>query len=340
MFLTLIFQYLNKLVKSKVRHFPTPKPFHTIKVQRFKNDHIKTPAKVGGKFPLKIKALMANPSIEACKLTDTPPPTSRTFLFSRKCFVESAKFSQGLFQELWRLYLFACAQCQKSVFHTEVRPNAFTCCWQRVGIYKVRCYAKPIVTDSITPDRHASDRSVPVAVFEKGIRQKVILPFLLFWIPLFQIQHDTVRCYLPPRLSRERNRLEFMFRFNMGFATEFLEKTLIRRVNAFEFLLHRLTRQCIPMRVCRLFQIGQMSRHGIIVGIRQSILIALALPLMEIRMHLPHIVKEVSKPNTIRLFAELILIGFHGISSIKSLTPAKWVGRHIVKRQCFACLPT
>ncbi len=57
------------------------------------------------------------------------------------------------------------------------------------------------------------------------------------------------------------------------------------------------------------------------VGIRQSVLIALTLPFMEIRMHLPHIVKQIPKPNTIGLIAKLILIGFHGLSSIKSLTP-------------------
>jgi len=30
----------------------------------------------------------------------------------------------------------------------------------------------------------------------------------------------------------------------------------------------------------------------------------------------------------------------HGISSIKSLTSLKWVGRHTIKRLCFNCLPT
>ena len=43
-------------------------------------------------------------------------------------------------------------------------------------------------------------------------------------------------------------------------------------------------------------------------------------------MHLPHIVKQIADTDTIRLIAKLILIGLHGTSSIKPLTPEQWVG--------------
>ena len=107
---------------------------------------------------------------------------------------------------------------------------------------------------------------------------------------------------------------------------QFLEKTHIGNINPFEFLLDSLTRQRFPMWMRGAFQLRQVSAHSSIARIRQSVLIALAVPLMEIRMHLPHIVKQVSKSNTVGLIAKLILKGFHGLSSIKSLTPEQWVG--------------
>ena len=64
MFLTLILQYLNELVKSKVRYFSAPKSFHTVKVQGFNRDRIKPFTEIGGKFPMKVFALIRNFSIK------------------------------------------------------------------------------------------------------------------------------------------------------------------------------------------------------------------------------------------------------------------------------------
>ena len=143
MFLTLILQYLNELVKSKVRYFSAPKSFHTVKVQGFNRDRIKPFTEIGGKFPMKVFALIRNFSIKSCELPNTTPPTVRTFFFTDQCLVESTKFHQGLFQGLRVLYFLTRAKGQVSVFHTEfdlgidqihslyyiVRPNALTCCW-------------------------------------------------------------------------------------------------------------------------------------------------------------------------------------------------------------------
>ena len=38
------------------------------------------------------------------------------------------------------------------------------------------------------------------------------------------------------------------------------------------------------------------------------------------------VVKQIAKCDDIRLVIELIFFGFHGISSIKSLTRIEWVG--------------
>ena len=123
--------------------------------------------------------------------------------------------------------------------------------------------------------------------------------------------------------------------FDFRFTAKFLEKSDIRIINAPQLLLYRLTWQGIPMWVRRPFQIGYVKAYCLVVGIRQSVFIPLTVPLMEVFMHLPHIVKQVTKPNTIGLVAKLILVGFHGISHITPfLTPVQWVGRHTIKRLC------
>ena len=177
MFFTLISQYLNKLVEGEVRDFTSPKSFHAVKVQRLKDDCIKTPAQVSCQLPMPITALVSYMPIQPGELTDAPPPVTRTLDLTRKFFVEVSQLCQGLFQELGRLYFLAIAKCQKCVFHTEVRTNAFTRCSQRFGIYKVSCDTKPIITAVITFKCDSSDFPVPFTVFEKGIWHAVISPF-------------------------------------------------------------------------------------------------------------------------------------------------------------------
>ena len=53
MVLTLISQYLNKLVESKIGDFTSPQPFHTVKVQRLKHNCIKLLTEFRGKLPVK-----------------------------------------------------------------------------------------------------------------------------------------------------------------------------------------------------------------------------------------------------------------------------------------------
>ena len=115
MFATLILQYLNELVEGKVRNFTSPQPFHAIKVQGFKDNRIKLLAKFAGELPMKVFALVSDFLIEACKLSHTPPPTVRTFLFTAQCFIERPKFVQVRFQRLWVLYLLTRGKCQRGL---------------------------------------------------------------------------------------------------------------------------------------------------------------------------------------------------------------------------------
>ena len=223
MFLTLILQYLNKLVERKIGDFTSPQAFHTVKVQGFNRNGIKLLTKFGRQLPVKVFALVRDLPIEARDLPHTPPPTVRTFDFTRKVFVERLKFVQGLFQRLWVLFLFTRAQGQVRVFHAEVCPNAFTCCWQRFEICISCRDTKPIITTSVTFDGDTTDSAMPLSVFMESIRHFIKLPFTCFRIPLTEGEGDTIIFQRPPRLSRKGDRFELMSLFDLGSATKFLK---------------------------------------------------------------------------------------------------------------------
>jgi len=336
MFLTLILQYLNKLVERKIGDFSSPQPFHSLKVQGFNGDCIKSFAKFCSKLPVKVFALITYPSIEACDLSYAPPPIMRTFNLARKTFVERPKFVQGLFQRLWVVFLFTRAQCQVCVFHTEVCPDTLTRRWQWFRFYKVSYEIKPIITASVTLDCQTTNIPFKLTVFMERISDFVMSPLTLS--PLPEIESEAIVFQRPTRLFQCKG-LEPMPFFNLGSTAKSLEKTIIRQVNPFEFFLNRLTRQSFPMWVRRAFQIRHVGTHRSMVGIRQPVLISLTLPLMEIRVDLPHIIKQVAKPNTIGLIIKRIFVGFHGISHITPLTPIEWVGRHVTLRLRSICLP-
>ena len=321
MFLTLIFQYLNKLIEGKVRDFPSPEAFHAVKVQGFNGDSIKLLAQFRGELPMKVFALVCDFPIQTCDLSHTPPPTVRTFNFTRKTFVEGSQFLQRLFQRLWVLFLLTRAECQVCVFHAEVCPNAFTCCRQTFHI-RVGCdYAEPIVSAVVSLECDTTERAVPLTVFMESIRDFIKLPFACFRIPLAKGQRDTIIFQRPPRVSRKGDRLELVTLLDSRSATEFLEKTLVCPMDTFQLLLDRLTWQGLPMRVSRIFQNFYVVTHTLKAHIRQTVFIPLTLPLMEILMHLPHIIQQVANADRIRLFPKRVVIRFHRLSQYHRVNP-------------------
>ena len=112
--------------------------------------------------------------------------------------------------------------------------------------------------------------------------------------------------------------------FDLRSTTKFIEKSLIRFMNPFQFLLDRLRRQRLPMRVCRIFQMFRVFTHAFKVRIGQPLLIPLTLPLMEIHMHLPHIIKQITDTDHIRLVLKLISECSHGLPCIVPLSPNQW----------------
>ena len=190
MFETLEFQNLNKLPEAKLRDFPAPEAFHALKVQCLGDDGIKPSAEVRGKFPLPIFALGGNLAIHPCELTEATPPIVRTFDFPRKTFGAFAKFCQGEFQELWRLYLFARVQRQKCVLQSEVCPNTFTRSRQHFFRSIIRHNREPIGADSITKDLDITNSPFPIAMLMK--RKPVFVEFkgLRRLVPRFERETD------------------------------------------------------------------------------------------------------------------------------------------------------
>ena len=191
MFQTLELQNLNKLVKGEVGDFSAPKAFHAVKVQRLGSDKVKPSTQVGRQFVVPIASLIVDMPIQACELTDTPPPVVRTFKFARKAFVERSELFQGLLQELWTLYLLTGVEREKSVFHTEVCTYTFTRSRQDFFRGVVGCDIKPIRTNGITKDLDVADVSCPIAVVVE--REPTFVEFQGFrgFIPRLKRQTNT-----------------------------------------------------------------------------------------------------------------------------------------------------
>ena len=270
---------------------------------------------------MKVFALIRDFPIKACDCSDTPPPAVRTFNFTRKFFVERPKFVQGVFQGLWVLDFLTRAKGQISVFHAEVCPNAFTCCWQRLEICIGRCDTKPIITASVSFDGESANSSMPLSVFMERIRNFIKLPLTRLRIPFTKRQRDTIVFQRPPRFSGVRDRLKLMTLLDFRSTPKFFEKPVISFMNTSQFLLDRLRRQSFPMRVCRPFQNFHVVTHALKTHIRQPVFIPLTLPLMKIDMHLPHIVKQIANADRIRLFPKRVFIRFHGLSQHHRFNP-------------------
>ena len=98
MFETLELQYLNKLIKCEVRDFASPKPFHTVKVQRLGNDKVEPSAEVDCKFPVPVFALVGDFTVKPCQFSHSTPPIARAFNLTRQAFIEFSELVQDSFK--------------------------------------------------------------------------------------------------------------------------------------------------------------------------------------------------------------------------------------------------
>ena len=191
MFETLELQNLNKLPKGKIGDFASPEAFHTVKVQRFGRDKVKSPAQVGRQFPMPIFALVGNFSIEPCQLMHSTPPVLRTFNLSGKAFVERPKCFQGVLQRLWMLDFLTGVETEIGVvFNAEVYAYALTCSSNRFGYGIISYDIKPIGSCSIAKDLDIADVTIPIAVIVIQDVSTDKYELLFTCLPFFEGQTD------------------------------------------------------------------------------------------------------------------------------------------------------
>ena len=214
MFETLELQNLNKLVEGEVRDFPSPKPFHALKVQLLSRNQVEPSAQVSRKFPMPIFTLVGNFTIETCQLTHSTPPVIRAFLFTTQCLVEIAKFFQGVPQRLWVLFFLTGVKTEIGVvFDTEVYAYALTCSSKSFGCGIVSDDIKPISPDAITKDLDIADvvsRRIAVMVIQNVSTDKSELLFAC--VPFFEGQTDRPFREFVARLELRRTVASFAFR--------------------------------------------------------------------------------------------------------------------------------
>ena len=236
---TLEFQYLNKLVKGKVRDFASPKTFHAIKVQCLSGNKVKPSAEVSGKFPMPISALICDMSIQPRQRSDSTPVVIRTFLFTAQCLVEFAKFLQGVFQEFRRIYLLSCVQRQIRL-QTEIYPYALTC--SRIGFGRgiVSYNIKPIGANCITKDLDIADISFPFTVLVKRKPTLLKLKGLRGCVPRFERESDTPFFYEVSRL--ELRRTVAVFAFKLRQSAEPVKKSVVSDMDTDNHFVKRVPR--------------------------------------------------------------------------------------------------
>ena len=319
MFETLEPQNLNKLIESKVRDFPAPEAFHTLKVQGFKNEGIKSLAKVGGKFPMPVFALVVNMPIQTCKGADSTPPVPRSFHFACQAFVEGSEFFQRLFQELWGVYLLPRAECQVGI-QTEVYPDTLTCRRIGIGCGIVSYNIKPIRASSITKDLEIANVSLPLsmAVIQNISTDKRKL--LFFWTPFFEGQTDGVsfRKFVA-RLELRRTIPAFAFKLRKS--AKPLKKAVVGRIQADYHTVKGIARYPRPVVLGAFQQLRQVRLQPIPTRIfSKDAVISLFKP-QEVVMHIAQVVKQIAQTQVLGMFAYLIFVGSQGLSHITSLTP-------------------
>ena len=357
MFQTLELQYLNKLVKGEVRDFPSPKPFHAFKVECLGGDTVKPSAKVSGKFPMPISALVGDFDIQPCEFSDGTPPVVRTFDFARKAFVEFSELFQRRFQGLWVLYFLTGIQRQICL-HAKVRPYIFTCSGQNRFAGVVSDDIKPIRSNRVAKDLDIADVPMPIAMV---VIQNIAMlehKLLFYFVPFFEgeancplwnfrdfpfgyIFKNLVACLelrrtIPP-LAFELWGTDTSTPFSVGNPSK---EPLVGSVNTDNHLVKGISWYPRPVFMSALEQLRQMRLQPIPPGILAKHAIVSLLQCQKVVMDIAKVIKQVAQAFDLRVVAYLIFVGSHGFTSYQSLTPFKWVGRHVTLRLRLNCLPT
>ena len=332
MFETLELQYLNKLVKSKVRDFASPEAFHSLKVQRLGDNVVKPTAEVSSAFVVPISALIRDFHVKPCELTDSTPPIVRTFDLSTDRFVEFSELVQGVFQKFWRVYLLTCAECQVGL-HTEVYPYAFTCSGQHFFGGIICNDVEPICSDSIPTDLNIADNPFPIAMLmEREVTFIVLVELFRKRIPHSKRDTDTpIFKFIGIRKLR---RAVFFRLFELrGTDTsasfslfEKIKKLFPRKVQADNHSVNRVPRYPCPMSLGALEQLRQVRLQAIPAGIFAIDAVISLFQSKEVVMNIGEFIEQIAQTYILRMFAYLIFVGPHSVTSYQFFNPFS-VGR-------------
>ena len=330
MFLTLILQYLNKLSESKVGDFTSPQVFHTVKVQRLYGNRIKPFAQVGSNLVVPVLALVGYMPIQSRKLSDTTPIVVRTFDFTRKAFAQCSEFFQGVFQKLWRLFLFAGAECEICL-HPEVYPYALTCSRIGFGGRDVCNHVKPIGSNTIAKDLDIANFTVPVAVVVEREPTFVELQGLSGFVPRFQREANTPFFKQIRRL--ELRRTVSSFALELWKSAKSVKEPFISDMDTDNHFVKCITGYPSPVSMRAFEQLRQVRLQAETPRIFTIASIVSFLKFEKVVMDIGKVIKHIPETHMLGVFAQLelvcsaILFRFsfpHGVSRITLLSPIQW----------------
>jgi len=305
MFETLELQNLNKLVERKIGDFPSPKPFHSVKVQGLGHNRIKPFTQVGRPFVVPVFALVGYLPIETGEFADSTPPIVRTFDLTRKTFIEFPKFGQGLFQGLWMLNLLTVTECQIG-FHTEVYSYALTC--SRIGFGRgiISYNIQPKCANCVAKDLDIADSSFPFTVLVEREPTLVELKGLRGIIPRFERQSDTP--FLKKVRRLELRRTVAIFAFELRQSTETVKKPVIRDVDTDDHFVKCITRDPCPMLLGTLEQLRQVRLQAKTTCVFSIDAVISLLKTQEVVVDVAKVVKHIAQAFVFWMFAQLILV--------------------------------
>ena len=327
MFDTLILQYLNKLVKSKVRDFTSPEAFHSLKVQCLGDNVVKLTTQVSGAFVVPISALIRDFHVKPCELTDSTPPIARPFLLATHGFIEFSEFVQGLFQGLWMLNLLTGAQCQIG-FHAKVYPYAFTCSGQHFWGGVICHNIEPIRAGSVPTDLDITDIAMPLTMLmEREVDFLILVELFRNRIPHSKRDTDT------PLLKfigiRELRRSIFITLFELRGTDasaslslfEKIKKLFPRKVQANNNSVKRVTGYPCPLSLGAVEQLRQVRLQAIPAGIFPIDAVISIFQSKEVIMHVAKFIEHIAQAHILRMLAYLIFVSSHSVTSYQFFNP-------------------
>ena len=340
MFETLELQYLNELSEGEVRDFPSPEAFHTLKVEHLGRDAVKPSAKVGGKFPMPVSALVGNFTVKSGKFSDGTPPIARTFLLATHSFIECSEFIQGLLQGLRMLYLLTGIERQIGI-QSEVCAYTFTCSGQDFFGCVICNNGQPIRPNTVAKNLDIADVPVPIAMVV--IQDVATLEHKLLFVrtPFFEGQANRAFRYY-------RRFSVFVFFKNLISCLELrrtvfpsllelrgtdtstappifkpIKEPLVADMDTDNHLVKCVAGDPRPVFMSALEQLRQMRLQPIPTGVLPIHAIVSLLQTQKVVVNIAQVIKQVAQAFDLRVVAYLIFISSHGATSYQFFNPYK-----------------